>query len=1073
MPRDGRNSGGQTSQTVAPARNSPVEGLSLFASDPGNRIGTLAQTLRNAPADGEVEVSGLAGGSAFLIACLISKHLKTRLLYIANSSESCARAVQAIAAFTGEEPPVAGRDTVSFAARAKNAQIVCSTFEDAARKIVHPSLLESVSLSVKAGQKIERDIFAARLREMGYEDREFARLEGEMSVRGAIVDVAGAGGETPLRVEFSGGKIRSMRLFSPQSQMSTEQAVGAHILPAGLSGTGGGEAEASVFDYCGGIVFVEQKNDESAGESLGNAASAGAESDTDEFFSAEEMEQKIAGRKKVLARSLNTAEIDFKTSPVPPGGGETSTTAGKILNAAKLLKREGYGLKLFLSGAAEAEKMREIFASEGVSGAEFHTGTAGGGFIFPDMGTAFIDERDFTEKIPAAKTPADEKLSPASFESAFGEMKDGDLVVHREFGIAIFRGLKNLSIRGAAGDFIECEYQGGDSVYVPVSKFKLLHKYSGGDESKPKIDKLGGVTWRKTVKGAKKATETMARELLELYASRKSVSGHRFSPPDAEFREFEMGFMFEETPEQKKAIEDVMRDMESPRPMDRLICGDTGFGKTEVALRAAVKAAMDGFQVAFITPTTLLVSQHIKTAKKRLGKFPVNAVAFSRFNTQSESKKILEEIERGTADIVIGTHKLLGGGVRFKNLGLLIIDEEHKFGVRHKEKLKTMKENLEVLSLSATPIPRTLQLSLAGMRDISPISTPPRGRLPVKIQIKRWNKNLIRDLISRETDRGGGVFFIHNRIENIGETAKRLEEISPGVSIEITHGRTGKKDLESRIERFARGEVDMLVTTAIVESGLDITRANTIIVNDSHKFGVADLYQLKGRVGRGSEQAYACLLVPEKTSPPEEAWRRLRRFAELWDFGSGYELAFSDLRMRGVGNLFGVEQSGHITGVGVEFYMEMLREAVESLKTGRTEKMVEPEIKINTDARIPGDYVANNGERLVFYRRISSSSAIGEVNKLKKEMADRFGPPPARLKNLLALAALKIVLKKHSVGFMEIKSGEARAYTSKDRAETVAKFSESGGQWRTVFRKGISEKAAGRAARLLSSIKSV
>ncbi len=1055
-----------------------------FAGDPGNRLGKLTGLVRSGAS---AEISGLRGGAGFLVACLVQRSLKTRLLYISASPRNCERAREAIGLFTGEKPPAAFRvpdnfsSEPSFLARAQNAPIVCATLDAVSEKTVSPAFLNAGSLRVKVGEEIDRDDFMERVAEAGYRKKDFARLTGEMSVRGAVVDIMPAGADLPLRIEFSGDRIRSLRLFDPQTQMSVEQKDHARIFPAQVGDRDMAEASSCIFDYCGknSVVFIETERTESIRESLENAErERGKVAGESRHFSAIDTERRISERRTVSIRTFDTGGINFETSAIKTPADGTGSFSGGIVRAAKSLKSEGYCLNLFLGSRSETEKMREIFREEEVDPAEFYTGTSGGGFVFPDIAAAFIDERDFTEKIRAPKPPSSKtrtsaaKFSAPVFASTFGNIREGDLIVHREFGIGIFRGLKNLTIRETKGDFIECEYHGGDSVYVPVSKFKLLHRYIGNGDGKSRIDKLGKTAWKKTVRGAKKATETVARELLELYANRKSGGGHSFSPPDAGFREFEMDFMFEETPDQKKAIESIMKDMESPRPMDRLICGDTGFGKTEVALRAALKAAMDGFQVALIAPTTLLVKQHLQTFRERLEKFPVKIVALSRFNSAGEEKTIPDEIEKGTADIVIGTHKLLGKKIKFKNPGLLIIDEEHRFGVKHKEKLKTLKENLDVLSLSATPIPRTLQLSLTGIRDISTINSPPRGRLPVETQIRNWDEKLIRELIVRETRRGGGVFFVHNRIENICPVARRLKELTPEVSMEITHGKMGKKELEDKIEKFARGEIDVLVTTAIVESGLDIPRANTMIVNDAHTFGIADLYQLKGRVGRSREQAYACFLVPPEKSLGDAAWKRLERFAELRDFGSGYELAFSDLQMRGVGNLFGLEQSGHIVGVGVEFYLEMLRETIEKLKTGKTRAEIEPEIRTKIESRIPEDYMKDAGERLVFYKRISSASTIGELNEIKKEIKDRFGPVPGGLNNLFVFAAMKTVLKKCSVGLVKIKNDSAAAYAEKDRDPSML-FFRDGKNWKPRTHGDLPAKTAGRVARLMSSLKEV
>lgn len=1047
-----------------------------FASDPGNRIGKLAGLLRAGKKS--AEVSGLRGGAAFFVASVVRENLQNRLLYIAASSENCKRAGAAIGSFTGKRPPVfdAEEEGLSLLAEAQSAPIVCATVDAVSRKTVSPDFLAENSVLVKTGDEIDRDELICRLEEAGYRKKDFARLPCETSVRGAVADVVRTGAEPPLRIEFSGDRIRSLRLFDPATQISVRRVDRARIFPARIC-AGADKVSSCIVDYCGKnpVVFIETQKAENIGECLQNAErereNLRGES---KHFAAGLAEKKLSGLQTVVIQNLGGGGINFETSPVKPGTDGTAPSAGKIVNAAKSLISGGYRVELFAGSETEAEKMREIFREQSAERTRFHPGTAGGGFVFPDIGTAFVDEADFAEKIPAAPGPAQLPAGVEKFSaSAFGDIKEGDFIVHREFGIGIFRGLKNLTILGTKGDFIECEYHGGDSVYVPVSKFRLLHRYIGNDAGPPKTDRLGGTAWKKTVHGAKRAAETVAREILELYANRKSGGGHSFSKPGAEFREFEMDFMFEETPDQKKAIREVMKDMESPRPMDRLICGDTGFGKTEVALRAALKAAMDGFQVAFIAPTTLLAAQHLATARKRFEKFPVNAVSLSRFNSASGEKAVIGEIERGTADIVIGTHKLLGKKVKFRNLGLLIIDEEHRFGVRDKEKLKTLKENLDVLSLSATPIPRTLQLSLAGIRDISRIDSPPRGRLPVEISIKKWDEELIRKLILRETEREGGVFFVHNRIETIDPVARRLKNLAPGKSIATAHGKTGKKDLENRIEKFARGETDILVTTAIVESGLDIPGANTIIVNDAHTFGIADLYQLKGRVGRGAKQAYACFLVPAEKSLRSEAWKRLERFSELRDFGSGYELAFSDLQMRGVGNLFGLEQSGHIAGVGIEFYLEMLRETVERLKTGGKQKETETEIRTAVESCIPENYIKNGGERLVFYRRISSSSTIREINGIKGEIRDRFGPVPDKLKNLLVFAALKSVLKKHSVALFEMEGDRAAAYREKGRSEPSMLFSGNGKNWTGRTCGVFPAKVADRVARLISSLKPV
>ncbi|HEY7535898.1 MAG TPA: transcription-repair coupling factor, partial [Thermodesulfobacteriota bacterium] len=606
--------------------------------------------------------------------------------------------------------------------------------------------------------------------------------------------------------------------------------------------------------------------------------------------------------------------------------------------------------------------------------------------------------------------------------TSFSELKPSDFIVHVDFGIGIFRGLKRLKLENFEGDFLECEYDGGDKIYVPVDKLKLVQRYIG--DKNPRIDKLGHQSWKKVIKRVRKAVENVAKELLELYAERKAEKGFQFSKRDRLFREFEFTFPYEETQDQEAAIDDVMGDMESGRAMDRLICGDVGFGKTEVALRAAFKAVMDGKQVAILVPTTLLAYQHYSTFSERLRGYPIITEMLSRFKTQKETREIQTNLEDGKIDIIIATHKLLGDKIKFKDLGLVVIDEEHRFGVAHKERLRKLKKGVEVLALSATPIPRTLQLSLAGIRDISLINTPPEGRQSIDTYVSQFNRDIIRDSIRRELSRNGSVFFIHNRIEDIFRVAEVIKELVPEAKIDITHGRIEEEKLEKAILRFIEGKTNVLVTTAIVEAGLDIPRANTIIVNDAHTFGLADLYQLRGRVGRAERKAYAYFLIPGTNSLTPDAKRRLKVIAELREISSGFKLALSDLEIRGAGNLFGTEQSGHIADVGLELYLEMLDKAIKGLKKEETEIEYEPEVKLNLAAFIPDDFIRDGSERLLFYKKLSSIKSEKESREIKSELRDRFGELPEPLLNLIKVVELKLLLRKLRAQKVEIGNEE-------------------------------------------------
>ncbi len=694
-------------------------------------------------------------------------------------------------------------------------------------------------------------------------------------------------------------------------------------------------------------------------------------------------------------------------------------------------KNEGYKILLAFKTQNEQEKILSLLGERGYHNIDSALGSLSRGFVLKEAKLEILTEEDiFGEKKNRAAYKKGKDV-PSAFITSFSELRPGDYIVHVEFGIGIFKNLRKLKIGDTEGDFLQCEYAGGDKIYVPVDKLKLIQRYIG--DGKPhKIDRLGNQSWNTRVKKVRKAVENVAGELLELYARRKAEKGYKYSKRDETYREFELEFGYEETPDQEAAIEDVMQDMESSRPMDRLICGDVGFGKTEVALRAAFKAAMDGKQVAFLVPTTLLADQHLKTALNRLRGYPINIGGLSRFNSSKEEKETVTNLEKGLIDIVIGTHKLLGDKIKFKDLGLLIIDEEHRFGVSQKEKLKKLKQGVDVLSLSATPIPRTLQLSLAKIRDISLITTPPEGRQTIETHVYKSNGNIISEALSNEIKRGGVVFFVHNRIKDIYRVADHVQELVPHAKIEVTHGRMREKPLEQSIEKFIRGDVDVLVTTAIVESGLDIPRANTIVIDEAHKFGIADLYQLRGRVGRSHQKAYAYFLIPSTKPLTEEAKRRLKVISEFKELGSGFKLALSDLEIRGAGHLFGNEQSGHIADVGLEMYLDMLDGAVKRLQGEVEKEELEPEISLNTSALIPEDYISSDAERLLTYKRLSALSSEREIEEFKSELADRFGDIPQPALNLIELMDLKLIMKGLYIEKAEIKDRRTVIIFAKD-----------------------------------------
>lgn len=622
------------------------------------------------------------------------------------------------------------------------------------------------------------------------------------------------------------------------------------------------------------------------------------------------------------------------------------------------------------------------------------------------------DEIFGTKKIQRASA---KKSYPSHFITSLSELKQNDYVVHLDHGIGIYRGLKFLKVAGTEGEFLHLEYEGGDRLYLPVDRINLVQKYIGGDGAQPQLDRLGGSSWEKVKAKTRESILAMAQELIDLYAVREVHEGRAFSPPDQLYREFEASFEFEETPDQEKAIEDVLNDMQKKKPMDRLICGDVGYGKTEVALRAAFLAVMDSKQVAVLTPTTVLAQQHLQTFRHRFRSYPVRVEMLSRFLTSKESQEVLKELARGTVDIIIGTHRLLQPDVHFKDLGLIVIDEEHRFGVVHKEKLKRLRSTVDVMSLTATPIPRTLHMSLIGIRDMSIIETPPLDRLAIHTYITRYDEGVIRDAVLREIQRGGQVFFLHNRVETISRMAQKLSELVPDARMAVAHGQMRPRELEKVMLDFLENRTQMLVCSAIIESGLDFSNANTIIINRADKFGLAQLYQLRGRVGRSHRRAYAYLLIPGEKIMTRDAEKRLRALQELDELGGGFKLALHDLEIRGAGNLLGREQSGHIAAVGFELYTQMMEKAVRELKGEAMRPEVEPEIRLGIPAYFPQDYIPDTNQRLLFYKRLASLGDVNELEEIKVELQDRYGFLSEEVENLFLVMYLRRVLKDYLI----------------------------------------------------------
>jgi transcription-repair coupling factor (superfamily II helicase) len=641
---------------------------------------------------------------------------------------------------------------------------------------------------------------------------------------------------------------------------------------------------------------------------------------------------------------------------------------------------------------------------------ELILGDLSAGFRLPDEALVLVTEEELFGRRVRRRSVSDARAK--ALLSSLAELKSGDFIVHVDHGIGLYHGLQHLNLNGMAGDFLNLEYAGGDKLYLPIDRIEKVQKYVGGEGHQPRLDKMGGSAWEKQKLKARAAVEELARDLLQIYARREMAVGFNYSPPDRMFREFEAAFPYEETPDQLAAIQDVLDDMLGDKPMDRLICGDVGYGKTEVAIRSAFKAVLDGRQVAVLVPTTVLARQHFETFTERFRPFPVRVGMVSRFRSPAEQKQILDQTATGQVDILIGTHRLLQRDVRFKNLGLIVIDEEQRFGVTHKERLKKLRAEVDILTLTATPIPRTLHLSMMGLRDLSVIETPPVDRLAIRTYVTRFDEELVREAILRELRRGGQVFFVHNRVQNIEAMADYLRTIVPEAKVAVGHGQLGEKVLEQVMIDFIEGQSNVLVCSTIIESGLDIPRANTIIVNRADCFGLAQLYQLRGRVGRSSQRAYAYLLIPGEGGLTKTARERLRVLQELTELGTGFRIASHDLELRGAGDLLGGRQAGQMAAIGFEMYTDLLQETIEELQGRQHQDKVDPEIRLGLSAFLPDKYVPDPSQRLVLYKRMAAAEEELTLYEIADELRDRYGALPVPAELLLDLMRLRVLLKQ-------------------------------------------------------------
>lgn len=879
---------------------------------------------------------------------------------------------------------------------------------------------------VHFGDPLFREDLIHYLDEHGYELTSLVREEGEYAKRGSIIDVFPSSSGRPVRIEFLGDEIYSLRFFDPFSQRSTKEVEQCSLTPVKAVTN----HNTTIIDYIREDMILVHK---------------GLSHFEREICETSDTPLDIEPWKKRFLLNLNIdisgiQDQDNENDVIEALSNEDlrhlfdlkKTEIFKTLS--EKMKVDWVGCRyvyVFASSSHQAERLHEIFQSYGIpfpllDKINFPKKEKEWGIVVGPLRRGFRTDNVILlteEDIIGPKKRVVKKKWDGfdEFLNSFRDLTIGEWVVHIDHGIGIYRGITELQIAQHSKDFLVIEYQDGDRLYVPIDDLHLVQKFIGGEKIKPKVDKLGTQYWTNTKKRVRKNVEDIAKELIELYAEREIAEGHQYPPEDELFLEMESRFEYEETEGQIQAIEDVLRDLRSLKPMDRVVCGDVGFGKTEVALRASFKAVMDNKQAAILVPTTILAQQHYKTFRERFRDYPVNIEMLSRFRSTEEQRSIVDDVKKGKIDILVGTHRLLQQDLDFHDLGLLIIDEEHRFGVKHKEKLKGMKKNVDVLSLSATPIPRTLHMALTGIKDLSIINTPPLDRLAVKTYVVKFKDELIRKGIINEIQRGGQVFFVHNFIHNIGIVYDHLTRLLPDAQIAVAHGRMEGKHLEKIMIDFIDRKYDILLSTNIVESGLDITNVNTIFINNAHRMGLADLYQLRGRVGRSTKQAYAYLLVPREEALTKDATLRLKIIEEMTGLGSGFHIANYDLEIRGAGNLLGKEQSGNVNLIGFELYCSMLEDAVKQMKdkTTTAEEEIITEMNLPLDAYIPDVYIEDSTQKLLTYKRLSKIRDESDLKDMADELKDRFGDIPRPLVNLLDIISLKCVLSRAKIKKIE------------------------------------------------------
>ena len=1025
------------------------------------------------------------------------------------------------------------------------AKVVIAPVEAACMRLFHRDYYAALALRLRVGEEYLPDMLVEHLLQVGYTRVDVVEMPGQVTIRGGILDVYGPEMERPVRVDFFGDEIESIRRFDPETQRSssavddvlllpltetpateaTLRAIHARLTKKSVAEIADIETAATIFpgwEFYAAVagatssllelmgphtrVFVEEpamvsnqgerwwnkveQRHERAG--IGSLVGPG-----DLYLSPWELEDAVRGYSGCDLDQLgavdvldgdrsDASEIEFATRPTMRFHGSipalidqlklwiesdarvliAAPNQGEVERLAGLMQEYGVAYRIgsrvdqatsasvytessYLAGNAEAQSAPVIVRAAIANGVQV---------LDVDRITArqviVVGANDISDDADVNARPARKRSKTAAFVSDFRDLTVGDYVVHVEHGIARYDGLRNIEQPdGSNLELMTLTFAEEAKLYVPLTRLDLIQKYRSTETGPaPQLNRLGNPAWAKTKARVKKAMQDMAEELLKLYAQRKAAQGYAFSPDNNMMREFEDAFDFNETEDQLSAIKDIKADMETTQPMDRLLCGDVGYGKTEVAMRAAFKAVQDGKQVAVLTPTTVLCFQHFESFKRRMSKFPIVVEMLSRFRSAKEKKDVMERCEQGKVDILIGTHALLSQGLKFQDLGLLVVDEEQRFGVRHKERLKQMRAAIDVLSMSATPIPRTLNMSLVGLRDMSVIETPPRDRMAIQTIVAKFDEKLVRTAVEVELERGGQVYFVHNRVETIYELASKIRELVPQARVVVAHGQLPEAELERTMLAFMDGEYDVLCATSIIENGLDIPRANTIIINRADRHGLSELYQLRGRVGRSNRRAYAYLLIPPEQQLTDIARRRLAALKEFSDLGAGFKIAALDLELRGAGNMLGGEQSGHIEAIGFEMYTTMLEEAVNRLKGNAHDERPQVTVSLGISLRIDGDYIAEEGQRLRMYKRIAGAENSAVLTEVRAELEDRYGKPPETVLHLLAAAEIRLTCEQLGIAQIERKRTAIEVAAKPAPPPAKAPIRPSFGSWANTSR---------------------